>query len=109
MLVANVVADGPAAKAGIKRNDIILSFGGQDVADLRHFPRLVANARVSPSQRALAQHILDAVGLTRWLEDERLMDTVTALSGSGPAYFFALTEALEDAAVAKMKVGIGAN
>ena len=62
---------------------------------------LVANARVSPSQRALAQHILDAVGLTRWLEDERLMDTVTALSGSGPAYFFALTEALEDAAVAQ--------
>jgi serine protease Do len=46
VLVANVVADGPAAKAGIKRNDIILSFGGQDVPDLRHFPRLVANARV---------------------------------------------------------------
>ena len=46
VLVANVTADGPAAQAGIKRNDIILSFGGQDVADLRHFPRLVANARV---------------------------------------------------------------
>ncbi len=46
VLVANVVADGPAAKAGIKRNDIIISFGGQDVPDLRHFPRLVANARV---------------------------------------------------------------
>jgi serine protease Do len=46
VLVANVVADGPAAKAGIKRNDIILSFAGQDVVDLRRFPRLVANARV---------------------------------------------------------------
>ncbi|MGH8431135.1 MAG: PDZ domain-containing protein, partial [Solimonas sp.] len=46
VLVANVVADGPAAKAGIKRNDIILSFAGQDVLDLRRFPRLVANARV---------------------------------------------------------------
>jgi serine protease Do len=46
VLVANVVADGPAAKAGIKRNDIILSFSGQEVPDLRRFPRIVANARV---------------------------------------------------------------
>jgi serine protease Do len=46
VLVANVVADGPAAKAGIKRNDIILKFAGQDFMDLRRFPRLVANARV---------------------------------------------------------------
>ncbi len=62
---------------------------------------LCANGRVSPPQRAQAQHILDAVGLTRWIDDEALMDTVTALSGSGPAYFFALVEALEDAAVAQ--------
>ena len=46
VLVANVVADGPAAKAGLKRNDIIISFGGQEVPDLRRFPRFVANARV---------------------------------------------------------------
>lgn len=46
VLVANVAADGPAAKAGLKRNDIIISFAGQDVLDLRRFPRLVANARV---------------------------------------------------------------
>ena len=46
VLVANVAADGPAAKAGLKRNDIIVSFSGQDVLDLRRFPRLVANARV---------------------------------------------------------------
>jgi serine protease Do len=46
VLVANIVADGPAAKAGIKRNDIIISFAGQDVLDLRRFPRQVANARV---------------------------------------------------------------
>jgi serine protease Do len=46
VLVANVVADGPAFKAGLKRNDIILSFAGVDVPDLRRFPRFVANARV---------------------------------------------------------------
>ncbi len=46
VLVANVIADGPAAKAGLKRNDIILTFAGAEVPDLRRFPRLVANARV---------------------------------------------------------------
>ena len=46
VLVANVTADGPAAKAGVKRNDIILSFAGQEVPDLRRFPRIVANTRV---------------------------------------------------------------
>lgn len=62
---------------------------------------LCANSRVSPAQKALAQRVLDAAGLTRWITDETLMDTVTALSGSGPAYFFALVEALEEAAVAQ--------
>jgi pyrroline-5-carboxylate reductase len=62
---------------------------------------LCANSRVSPAQRAQAQHILDAGGMTRWVEDEALMDTVTAISGSAPAYFFALVEALEEAAVAQ--------
>jgi pyrroline-5-carboxylate reductase len=62
---------------------------------------LFANRRTSPEQRAKAQHIMDAVGLTRWVEDESLMDTVTAVSGSGPAYFFAMVEALEHAAFAQ--------
>ncbi len=62
---------------------------------------LCANARVSPPQRAQAQHVMDAAGLTRWVDDEALMDTVTGISGSGPAYFFALVEALEDAGVAQ--------
>ncbi|MHC1481159.1 pyrroline-5-carboxylate reductase [Frateuria aurantia] len=61
---------------------------------------LCANAHTSAPQRAMAQQILDTCGLTRWVEDEALMDVVTALSGSGPAYFFALTEAMEQAAVA---------
>src|SRR5581483_5832373 len=47
------------------------------------------------------QSILAAAGTTVWIDDEALMDTVTALSGSGPAYFFLLVEALEQAAAAQ--------
>ncbi|MGF6495819.1 pyrroline-5-carboxylate reductase [Luteibacter sp. 621] len=62
---------------------------------------LYANARVSAPQRAEAQHVLDAAGLTVWVPDEDQLDIVTALSGSGPAYFFLMVEALENAAVAQ--------
>lgn len=62
---------------------------------------LCANDRVGPAQKAQAQHVLDAVGITRWIDDEALLDTVTALSGSGPAYFFALVEHMVAAAVAQ--------
>ena len=60
---------------------------------------LCANAHASATQREFAKSILGAAGLTAWIDEEVLMDTVTALSGSGPAYFFLLVEALEDAAV----------
>src|SRR6185437_16332739 len=60
---------------------------------------LCANARVGAAQRALAERILNAAGITRWIEREAQMDIVTALSGSGPAYFFLLVETMEDAAV----------
>ncbi|HEY2394383.1 MAG TPA: pyrroline-5-carboxylate reductase [Rudaea sp.] len=62
---------------------------------------LFANAAVDAEQRALAEAILNAAGIVAWVDDEGLMDTVTALSGSGPAYFFLLVEALVDAAVAQ--------
>ena len=62
---------------------------------------LCANAAVSAAQKAKAQEVLGTAGVTRWIDDEALMDTVTALSGSGPAYFFALVEAMEAAAVAQ--------
>ncbi|MHB8448488.1 MAG: pyrroline-5-carboxylate reductase [Rudaea sp.] len=62
---------------------------------------LCANAACSTAQRDLAQSILSAAGLAVWIDDEAQMDTVTALSGSGPAYFFLLAEALIDAAVAQ--------
>jgi pyrroline-5-carboxylate reductase len=60
----------------------------------------VANARVSAVQRRLAQGLLAAVGAVEWVTDEGLMDAVTAVSGSGPAYVFLLAEALAEAGVA---------
>ena len=59
---------------------------------------LFANNLVNKSQRELAQSIMDAVGLTVWLSNEEDIDTVTALSGSGPAYFFLLMEAMQEVA-----------
>ena len=58
---------------------------------------LFANDRVSTAQREQAETILRAVGLTTWIADEKLMDAVTALSGSGPAYFFLVMEAMQAA------------
>ncbi|SDH46225.1 pyrroline-5-carboxylate reductase [Pseudomonas benzenivorans] len=55
---------------------------------------LYANARVSAAQRQRAEQLLGAVGLALWLDEERLIDAVTAVSGSGPAYFFLLIEAM---------------
>ncbi len=60
---------------------------------------LVANSAVTPAQRALCEELLAAVGATAWLDDERDMDAVTAVSGSGPAYVFLLIECLERAGV----------
>ena len=58
---------------------------------------LFANAAVNNEQKNLAESIMRAVGMTLWVDDEALMDAVTALSGSGPAYFFLIMEAIEDA------------
>lgn len=60
---------------------------------------LYANEHVSERQREIAESILNAVGLACWLDKESDMDAVTALSGSGPAYFFLLMEAMLAAAV----------
>jgi pyrroline-5-carboxylate reductase len=61
---------------------------------------LCANACVTDAQRSQAEAILRAVGLTVWVDEESQLDAVTALSGSGPAYFFLMMEAMEDAGVA---------
>ncbi|MEA2865761.1 MAG: pyrroline-5-carboxylate reductase [Bradyrhizobium sp.] len=59
----------------------------------------VAADNVSTSQRAVADALLRATGSVEWIEDESLMDAVTAVSGSGPAYIFLLAEELARAGV----------
>lgn len=60
---------------------------------------LYANPQVSEAQRHAAAEILGAAGYTTWVDSEAQIDAVTAVSGSGPAYFFAVLEAMEKAAV----------
>lgn len=60
---------------------------------------LYANLRVSEEQKNQAETLLRAVGITQWVNHEHEMDNITALSGSGPAYFFLMMEALQQGAV----------
>jgi pyrroline-5-carboxylate reductase len=97
--------------AGVRSADLNRWLGGESgapVAVVRAMPNtpalvqtgatgLFANEQVSDKQRELAECILRAVGLTLWVEEEAQMDAVTALSGSGPAYFFRIMEAMEAA------------
>jgi pyrroline-5-carboxylate reductase len=59
-----------------------------------------ANPHVTAAQRALADRLLAAVGEVAWVEDEKLIDAVTAVSGGGPAYVFLLIEVLAKAGIA---------
>ncbi|MCC6170633.1 MAG: pyrroline-5-carboxylate reductase [Gammaproteobacteria bacterium] len=62
---------------------------------------LYAGPEVPPAARARAEELMRAAGAVAWVDDESLMDVVTALSGSGPAYFFLLAEALAEAGAAQ--------
>ena len=95
--------------AGIRTADIG-RWLGPDSAIVRAMPNtpalvqcgasaLFATADVSEEQREQAESILRATGIALWVDDEAMMDTVTALSGSGPAYFFRIMESLEQGAV----------
>ena len=88
--------------AGVREPDL-RSWLGYDAAIVRTMPNtpalvgsgataLYANPFVSAEERNRAQAILDAVGITLWVSDEQLLDAVTAVSGSGPAYCFLLME-----------------
>ena len=61
---------------------------------------LFADKGVSVADRARAEHVLSAVGRAIWVQDESALDAVTAVSGSGPAYFFHLMEAMIEAGTA---------
>ena len=103
-LIVSVAAGIPVAR--------IEHWLGTEIAIVRAMPNtpallgasataLYANAQVSAVQREQAARLFEAVGIARWVADESLMDTVTATSGSGPAYVFALVEAMQAAAVAQ--------
>lgn len=90
--------------AGISIENMCKWLGGE-VAVVRCMPNtpalvqlgasgLYANSKVSTPQREQAQNILAAVGIALWLDTEEQIDAVTAVSGSGPAYFFLLIEAM---------------
>ncbi len=91
--------------AGVRESDILrwLGFDAAIVLSMPNTPALVgswatalyANPFVSDEHRSLAESVLRAVGLTLWVDDENLLDAVTALSGSGPAYCFLLMEYME--------------
>ncbi len=94
--------------AGIREKEISRWLGG-DLAIVRTMPNtpalvqagvtgMFANDKVSKQQRDFADTVLSAVGSTVWLQEERQLDAVTAVSGSGPAYFFLIMEAMESAA-----------
>ncbi len=95
--------------AGILERDI-QRWSGDGLSIVRAMPNtpalvgsaatgLYANELVDDAQRDVAESLLRAVGTTVWLHEEVLLDVVTALSGSGPAYFMYFMEALEQAAI----------
>ena len=95
--------------AGISQKSLS-NWLGADTAIVRCMPNtpalvltgataLHANDKVTAEQRDLAESILRSVGIALWVEDESELDAVTAVSGSGPAYYFLLMEAMEKAAL----------
>lgn len=95
--------------AGITQ-DNLSAWLGNDTSIVRCMPNtpalvltgataLYANSNVTPEQRDLAENIMRSVGIALWVDHESDLDAVTAVSGSGPAYYFLLMEAMEKTAV----------
>jgi pyrroline-5-carboxylate reductase len=102
--------------AGIRLSDITRWAGGK-IAAVRIMPNtpalintgaaaLCSNRYVSLQQREIAEMIMRSVGITIWVDNEQLINAVTALSGSGPAYFFYIMELIEKAG---MDLGLNEN
>jgi len=96
--------------AGIRGNDINRWLGG-NFALVRTMPNtpalfqsgvtgLFANELVNSQQQKLVTSILSSVGECFWVDEEKLIDAITAISGSGPAYFFLLMQSITQAAIA---------
>lgn len=78
---------------------VVRSIPNTPAAVARGITVAAANSHVTEVQRRTCQDLLSAVGETAWVDDEALIDPVTAVSGSGPAYVFYLTECLAEAGV----------
>lgn len=95
--------------AGIRASDLARWLGGYTkvVRSMPNTPAMIGRGvsglfalpEVSTGQRQIAENLLRAVGEVIWLEQEHLMDAVTAVSGSGPAYVFYFIEAMQQAAL----------
>jgi len=92
--IADLSARLPAAKA------IVRAMPNTPAAIGRGMTGAFANSQTTEPQRALADALLKAAGQVEWVESEALIDAVTAVSGSGPAYVFYLVESLAAAGVA---------
>lgn len=92
--IADIAARLPGARAVVRAMPNTPASVGRAVTGA------VANSSVDARQRDAAQALLAAIGSVEWLEDEALIDAVTAVSGSGPAYVFHLVECLAEAGVA---------
>jgi pyrroline-5-carboxylate reductase len=90
--IANLLSRLPHARAAVRAMPNLPAAIGRGVT------AAFANAAVEDEQRRWCERLLGAVGAFFWLDDEDAIDAVTAISGSGPAYVFALTEALAAAA-----------
>src|SRR3569833_428387 len=100
-LVISIMAGTPIAKLSQAcGGKVVRAMPNTPAAIGRGITVAVAEAGVEKSQRATADALLRATGSVEWIEDEALMDAVTAVSGSGPAYVFLLAEELARAGVA---------
>ena len=95
-IAAGVTLEAMAAALG-RRQPLVRSMPNTPALLGRGVSGLVAGEYADRGHRAAAERILQACGTTVWVDDEALMDVVTAVSGSGPAYFFLMIEALRDA------------
>ncbi len=91
-----------------KKLEFLASHLGDDAAIVRIMPNLpsafgkgvavgIADSNVAQNQKALSHDLFSAVGQFDWVADEKLFDAITAVSGSGPAYFYLLVECLAQA------------